>query len=186
MKWSQEYLCRRFEYKDGSLFWKDHPSQAYRNGKTAGYCRKDGYVFVKIDGISTAVHKIIWCMLTGEWIEYPEYEIDHKDRNPSNNRFENLKKVTKSQNQDNTKCRGNSTGIKGVYFDNYHERYKASICIDSKLKHLGYYDTLRQAIEVRKQAEEKRREGDFDSWYISKREEFLGKRVCTRTQSDYL
>jgi hypothetical protein len=172
---SKDYLCRLFKYEDGRLYWIDHDTQPSRFiGKEAGHIRKDGYIFVKINYKSIAVHKIIWCMFNGVWVDYPINEIDHIDRNPSNNRIENLRVVTKSQNQDNTKCRGNSTGTKGVYYDNSHRLYKAVICVNKINRHLGYYKTLEDAINTRKQAEESKNEGNFDSWYKRKRKEFLG------------
>lgn len=39
--------------------------------------------------------RVIWLWMTGSW---PTGEVDHDDRDPSNNRWYNLKDVTKAEN----------------------------------------------------------------------------------------
>lgn len=180
MEFDSKFLNHIFHYDNGVLFWKNHYSMPNRyNGKQVGFIRPDGYTFVKINRVSTALHKIIWCMFNDEWVPYPEYEIDHIDRNPRNNKIENLRKVTKSKNQDNSRMRNNQSGTKGVFYDKYHKKFKVCISIDSKLVHLGYYEDIEDAKYIRSLAERKKDEGDFDNWSKCIREKFLGKRVCT-------
>lgn len=46
-------------------------------------------------------------------------------------------------------------GIAGVCWSKSNNKYKAYIKIDNKQHHLGYYDNLEDAIQARRQAEEK-------------------------------
>lgn len=77
-------------------------------------------------------------------------EVDHINHNTNDNRKENLRIVTRSQNQMNTSLRSNNTsGVTGVYFDNTHG------CWVSKIQNniLGYFHSFNDAINKRKEAE---------------------------------
>jgi hypothetical protein len=82
--------------------------------------------------------------------------IDHIDRNPSNNKFNNLRAVTRSQNQHNRiKQRNNTSGYKGVVFFKRAKRWRAAIFVNSKPIYLGYYDTPEQASAAYQEAASK-------------------------------
>jgi hypothetical protein len=67
-------------------------------------------------------------------------EVDHVDRNIRNNKKENLRLATRSQNMANTKSRRGK--YKGVWFWKERKCYVAEITINGKKKHLGcfYYE----------------------------------------------
>lgn len=103
---------------------------------------------IMINGKNYLIYRIIWLMYYGEPIPN---EIDHKDGDRFNNRIDNLRAATHTQNLNNVKkYRNNTTGIKGVYMQN--GRYKAAIGFNNKLIHLGYFDTLEEAIKARQDA----------------------------------
>jgi hypothetical protein len=80
-------------------------------------------------------------MQTGSW---PRIEIDHKDRNPQNNRWDNLREATRSQNKANTGKRAHSRQpLKGAYARG--NRWKAYISIDSRRRYLGSFATAEEA-----------------------------------------
>ncbi len=54
-----------------------------------------GYTKVFVDGKLFWTHRLAWLYMTGEW---PQQYIDHIDRDPSNNRWTNLRDVSQSQN----------------------------------------------------------------------------------------
>jgi hypothetical protein len=67
--------------------------------------------------------------------------IDHKDTNTLNNQKENLRICTYSQNQRNSKLRkDNTSGYKGVSWKKKRNKWVAKISINSKQKHLGYFN----------------------------------------------
>lgn len=53
------------------------------------------------------------------------------------------------------KSKANTSGIKGVYWDKRKSTWKACIGFKGKLHHLGYFDNKQDAINARKEAEEK-------------------------------
>ena len=48
-----------------------------------------------------------------------------------------------------------STGVKGVAWDKGHNKFVAYINLFGKKKHLGYFEKFEDAVEARKEAEEK-------------------------------
>ena len=80
-------------------------------------------------------------------------DIDHINRNPLDNRRENLRICTHQQNSFNrTKNSNNTSGYKCVYFDKRYKKFQAYISIHGKRKSLGYFDSAEKASECYKQA----------------------------------
>lgn len=89
-----------FEYKDGKLYWKyTLKFGAIKARQRAGYACPDGYRKVGIDKKSYMEHRIIWRMHHPRG-RMPAF-LDHIDGNRSNNKIENLRSVTISENQNN-------------------------------------------------------------------------------------
>ena len=81
--------------------------------------------------------------------------IDHINRNPLDNRKENLRFVTQHANTTNQRLRKNNTsGYTGVKFRKDTKRWSASIMLDGKSIALGCYNTKDEAIVARKRGEE--------------------------------
>ena len=79
-----------------------------------------------------------------------KYEVDHINHDTNDNRKENLRIVTRSQNQMNVSLKSNNTsGVTGVYFDNNHN------CWVSKIQNniLVYFHNFDEAVKIRKEAE---------------------------------
>lgn len=72
--------------------------------------------------------------------------IDHKDRNPTNNRRSNLRAATNRQNQFNTTQQVNNTsGYKGVTWCKHSKRWLARIRFEGGRKYLGSSRRLKTA-----------------------------------------
>lgn len=85
------------------------------------------------------MHRVIAGAKKGE-------HVDHKNRIKSDNRRENLRIATRSQNGYNiTKTSRNTSGFKGVSWHKGAVRFIASIGHDGVLRHLGYFDTAEDA-----------------------------------------
>ena len=126
-----------FYYKDGKLFNKVDRGKA-RKGDEAGFKNnKSGYIFLNISGKHCRVHRIIYTLIKGGIPE--SCQIDHINGNRADNRIENLRVVT---NQENS---FNRTEAKGFSWYARYGQFKAYICKDYKLHHLGYYDTILDA-----------------------------------------
>jgi hypothetical protein len=101
-----ELLIRRYEYSSqtGELRWRIASANGKRNaGDLAGKKNPRGIIDLKIDGTWYKAHRIIWKMVTGR--NPGGMVVDHKDGNPSNNRFENLRLADWSLNNANSRVR---------------------------------------------------------------------------------
>ena len=116
-----------------------------RAGTIAGNVSNDGRVQIYVDDKNYKAHRIIWLLVTGNW---PEYDVDHIDGNPSNNSWKNLRDVPHDINLQNRQgaTKGNSTKTAGVTMN--RNRYGAQIKIDGKRVWLGTYDTPEEAHAV--------------------------------------
>jgi hypothetical protein len=93
-----EVLHSEFDYSDGHLFWKRSKGPV-KKGCQAGRKVKDGYVQTCVNRVRLLNHQIIFMMFHG----YIPKEIDHINRNVSDNRIENLQATTRSANLRNRK-----------------------------------------------------------------------------------
>ena len=73
----------------------------------------------------------------------PQLQVDHINGNKLDNRRRNLRLATPQQNRRNGKATQSSSEFKGV--TRRGERWQARICINHKIRHLGYYDTALEA-----------------------------------------
>jgi len=79
----------------------------------------------------------------------------HGNKTRNDNRKENLRIATRSQNNMNSALsKNNLSGVTGVYFDKNANKWSASITINYKTLHLGLFDTFTEAVQARKRAEE--------------------------------
>ena len=79
---------------------------------------------------------------------------DHINGNGLDNRKSNLRTVTTQQNAFNTKkYRTNTSGYRGIYYDDSRGKYRVRIGADYKTVHLGSFKLLKDAIKARKEAE---------------------------------
>lgn len=158
-----------YDPKTGDLTHKERPRTEFgsaasysthlrRVGKTAGSINFDGYRKICIDGSYHSAHRIIWLFVTGEWVVYPDFEIDHRNGKRADNRWRNLRKATKSDNQKNGGQRVNNTsGVHGVNWKPrpHHKSggWVARIWNGPKHVYLGFFDNLEHAAIARRAAE---------------------------------
>lgn len=136
----------------GSLIWKSayHVS---RVGSEAGSVDKNGYVRVTILGGRYLAHRLAYLLMLGHWPSN-RVEIDHKNRNPSDNRWSNIRLATRSQNSANRDIfSSNKSGVKGVYFNKERSKWHATIKHNGKRLHIGYFDSKECAAKVRIEVE---------------------------------
>ena len=86
------------------------------------------------------MHRVIMSAKTGE-------VVDHRNHNTLDNRKDNLRLVTNSQNAMNRKGANinSRTGIRGVYFDNVEKKFRATIRVDGRQKSIGRFRTIKAA-----------------------------------------
>ena len=72
------------------------------------------------------------------------YQVDHKNRNPADNRKRNLRLCTVKENQANRKqLRSKATSRRGV--EAIGKRFRARITVDGRVRHLGMFTTADEA-----------------------------------------
>lgn len=83
-----------------------------------------------------------------------EIDVDHINHDVSDNRKENLRLVSASQNASNMRITStNKTGIKGVYWSKKMNKWGARAMMNYKSIHLGYFNDINEAKRVREQWE---------------------------------
>lgn len=121
------------------------PSRA-KQGGVAGTKTKPGYWMICINRHHIFAHRLAWFYMTGEW---PKAEVDHRDCDPSNNAWSNLRDVSSGLNGRNTRIRkDNTTGFKCVAYNKRKRKYFSYIRHEGRLQFLGYFSTPEAAHAV--------------------------------------
>ena len=108
------------------------------------------YRTIRIDKRHNLAHRLAWEFTYGE---IPSgMQIDHINRNPSDNRIQNLRLVTPSQNSINTKRR-NASGHTGVYKHKQSGGWCAELTFNRRSVLRKHFATKKEAIKARREAE---------------------------------
>lgn len=127
----------------GIFTWRINSTRV-KAGDKAGTVDRRGYVRIRIGDRKYAAHRLAWLLATGE--SPGEMTIDHINGNKSDNRIANLRLATNAENQRNKGGHRTKADLpKGVFWNKGKGRFHASIRLDTKLKHLGYFDTAEEA-----------------------------------------
>jgi hypothetical protein len=127
------------------VFYRDGHFYGLFNGKKKGSFDTHGRIQVLIAGKRYSEHRLVWLWFNGE---FPDGDLDHINRNPADNRIENLRIVTRSQNKQNSGLyKNNTSGFKGVCLAGKWGTWKASIAIDRKRYYLGSFETKELAYQ---------------------------------------
>ncbi|RPJ80704.1 MAG: HNH endonuclease, partial [Acidobacteria bacterium] len=130
----RERLQAVFSYdpETGLLTWKrregdDRLTRGW-NAKNAGRSPrvdKHGYVNVLVAGRRFAAGRVIWMMMTGEEVR----EIDHRNGVTDDNRWDNLRPATRSQQSQNRDSRG--------FYRDHTGRYRVQLSVMGRKVHVG-------------------------------------------------
>ena len=130
----------------GEFRWKRRDDRdAAWNAKMAGRIagtNSRGYIGIRIDSRRYLAHRLAWVMIRGTIP--PGMQIDHIDMNPTNNRIDNLRLATQSQNNANS-IHKSASGIKGVTWREDRGRWIARITINKRPVRIGCFDTAEEA-----------------------------------------
>lgn len=161
-----ETLRRLIEYDPttGILTWLQRPEDLCKSPRE---CRRwnsrfsgkpaltatdtKGYMRGTIMGRGYPAHHVAWALTYGEW---PAHQVDHIDRDKTNNRLRNFRSATNAQNCRNRGARKDSkTGVAGVSFHKGTQKWCARIMVDGKRKHIGVFASIDDAIAARNSAQ---------------------------------
>ena len=167
----REYLLACFDYDPdtGALTWKRRPREHFPSegqwtswntrfaSKQAGGLNNKGYRVIVFRGNAYKAYRLIWKWMTGE---EPPDNPDHKDGNPDNNRWANLRPATQPQQSWNTRLhKDNSIGFRGVQ-RTPSGKFAARIWIDGAYRSLGSFNTPEEAAAAREPIARQQR-GEF-------------------------
>lgn len=156
---TQQQISEIFEYTDGALYWKKpaHKSKEYLTGTLAGSIHKTGYRHITLFNRIEKAHRLIFMLHHG----YVPNEIDHINGDRSDNRIENLRETTRSQNQYNKgMCKSNTSGHRGVSWHRKSNAWQVRVDVAGKRHMIGYFKDLDAAAAAAKEARE-RLHGEF-------------------------
>ena len=136
----------------GWFMWLTDRGKKIKAGGVAGWIA-NGYVRLSINYRTYQANQVAHFYMTGSW---PEHEIDHRNRNTTDNRWWNLRPATHKQNLENRALQPNSTsGANGVSWDKARKLWAAHIKHHGVKMFLGRFPTKLQAIDARLTAEKK-------------------------------
>lgn len=156
-KLTQERLKELLHYcpETGVFTWigKTSTNTRVKKGMQAGCIRPDGYRYIKICQRAYNASRLAWLYQEGY---FPENEVDHINRVTNDDRWENLRHVSRQCNARNRGIhKNNSSGVTGIYWHKEKSKWRAKIKVASKTIHIGYYSTKEAAAKARWQAEKK-------------------------------
>jgi hypothetical protein len=143
-KITQALLRELFEYReDGVFVRKVATSNRVKVGDVAGWKTVgDRYVGLCVNGKKHLMHRMIFLYHHG----YLPKCIDHIDGDGSNNRIENLREATQSQNLMNVPGRsGTKSGMKNVYWHSKLHKWAVHAKVGDKVKYFGLYEDIELA-----------------------------------------
>lgn len=114
-------------------------------GELAGSEQNYGYWWIYIEGRRYMAHRLAWFYMTGEW---PSGDIDHINGAKGDNRFNNLRIVTRREN-----CLNRGVNINNYLQHKYiypkDNKYYVQVYKDGCRKYVGRFYTMEAAIKAR-------------------------------------
>ena len=146
-KLTQQDLKKRLVYDEdcGEFRWI-HPSTKLPAGRVTNSKNVYGYIQINIEGHVFLAHRLAWLYVYGVW---PKTQLDHIDRDRTNNAINNLREVSHKQNAENAKMRvDNTSGFRGVTYRPSSNKWIAQIQSDGRNYYLGSFSTPNEASDA--------------------------------------
>jgi hypothetical protein len=142
----------RLDPETGRLYWRVHRGGTATQGSEAFTAVSPyGYRRGTIDGKQFLAHRVVYALAHGR---LPDCDVDHMNGNPADNRPCNLRDVVHATNMRNQFLgKHNRTGVVGVSWDARKASWRATIVVDYRQTHVGYYASIEEAAAARKAAE---------------------------------
>lgn len=141
---TQQRICEILDYDPATGNFTHLMSRGgVKAGDLAGgiQTQQDGrqYRQIRVGGKIFRAHRLAWFFVHGRW---PVEHIDHIDGDGLNNRIDNLREATHSENLRNRGATTkNTSGFKGVSWHKARRKWQAQIKTNGRKKHLGSFDT---------------------------------------------
>jgi hypothetical protein len=138
--------------KTGVWTWRVSTARRINVGDIAGHVSKtNGYRRIKIDGKLYLSIRLAFLYMEGY---FPEHDVDHINRIRDDDRWANLREVSRQCNIRNAGVRcTNKSGVKGVHWDASRGKWVATVTVNYKDINLGRHCRFRNAVLARFEAE---------------------------------
>ncbi|WP_304192972.1 HNH endonuclease signature motif containing protein [Lentibacter algarum] len=160
----------KYNEATGELFWRKRTAGDFRGRSTRGpqhRCNNwnsrnagrnaftsrssGGYLIGSIFKRNYMAHRVAWAVSHGRW---PDGDIDHINGCRADNRMVNLREVSRSVNNKNSRLRDdNKTGVVGVHWHEGRMKWRAHISTGDGIVWLGSYEDFNDAVNARQRAE---------------------------------
>lgn len=132
-----------YDPETGIFTWKVRAANCIQIGDISGYRCSSGHIVIRIKRRGYFAHRLAFLYMTGAM---PENVVDHRDTDPGNNRWLNLRHATTAQNAQNSGVwKTSTTGFKGVCFNKRIGKYQVQVRANGKRRYLGLYTTAEEA-----------------------------------------
>lgn len=150
---TQEIVRELLDYnpETGAFTWRPRDRKWFKTDRAtkiwnarfpktrAGSTKHGEYTRIQLHNRMYHAHRLAHLWMTGSW---PAQQIDHRDRDRTNNRWTNLRPATRSQNRVN-RTYASATGFRGV--TETKNRFYASIYYEGQRTSLGGFATAEEA-----------------------------------------
>ncbi len=111
-------------------------------GAAVGWEDKDGYIQVGVLCRNYRAHRLAWLYVTGDW---PREDVDHINGIRGDNRWSNLRAVTRAVNMQNVRRARKDSSIGLIGVEKNGGGYSARIKTSTERLYLGFFDTPEEA-----------------------------------------
>jgi hypothetical protein len=143
---TQERLKQVLHYApDTGVFTWKVGKRGCSAGSVAGHvCKRDKYRLIGVDTKLYFAHRLVWLYMYGS---FPKNQIDHINRNRSDNRLSNLRDATNAQNSQNASLRKDSTSkVRGVHWYKRRSKWQVYINVNGRRSFIGYFSDKSDAV----------------------------------------
>jgi hypothetical protein len=146
---TQDILKEYLYYKDGYLYRRVSIKHFNKNEVLGSLSKGSRYYACTFLGNRFLTHRLVFFYNYG----YLPKLIDHIDGNALNNKIENLREASQTQNCRNAKKRKNTvSSYKGVCWNSANNNWRSIICVNKKLINLGSFKVELEAAKAYKEA----------------------------------
>lgn len=150
ISWEKLHMLLSYAPETGKFTWKVNRCGGAIAGQNAGSINSKGYLSICIDNERYLAHRLAWFYVNKKW---PLSQIDHINREKSDNKIKNLREVVCSENMQNKAMHPNNTsGYRGVDWHKQSGKWRARIGVMGKQKNLGMFATAEEAYKAYKSA----------------------------------
>ena len=139
-----------YSHITGEFTWIRKTCDKVVIGSIAGSMQTNGYACIRINRKLYLSHRLAFMYMTGA---FPVLDVDHINGIRTDNRWCNLREVTRKENSKNgAKPSTNTSGVLGVGKHRNTGKWTARISVNNKTKYLGLFADFSDAVQARQEA----------------------------------